>query len=188
MCQTCVTCAYICVSLLFRFHYDFMKKKFADKARLLFTDTDSLMYEVECEDFYQTMRSGRFDNFDMSNFDQADERYLPDMQRNKAVVGMMKDERAGQPIVEFVGLRPKMYSFTFLEKQPDGTLELTEKHRAKGIQRVAAARLTHQQYRVQLILPHENYVVNRRLGSNLHRIYGIEVSHIPLPDTSCSPA
>ena len=163
-----------------------MKDKFGDKAQLLFTDTDSLMYEVECEDIYQTMSSGRFDWFDMSNFSQDHPKYFFDMQENKAKVGMMKDECAGQPIVEFVGLRPKMYSFTSLEKQPDGTLDLAEKHRAKGIQRVAAARLTHEQYREQLVTPMENYVTNRRLGSRLHNIYGIEVSCDPFnPSLTC---
>ena len=32
-------------------------------------------------------------------------------QRIKTVVGKFKDEMAGQSVVEFVGLRPKIYSF-----------------------------------------------------------------------------
>ena len=31
-------------TLMFKFHYNFIRKKYADKAELLFTDTDSLMY------------------------------------------------------------------------------------------------------------------------------------------------
>ena len=152
-----------------------MKKEFGAKARLLFTDTDSLMYEVETPDFFEYMRKGRFEHFDMSNFDPAGPNYSPDMQQNKARVGMMKEECGGQPITEFVGLRPKMYSFKYLKRLPDGSYENSEKHRAKGIQRVAAARLQHDLYREQLNHPEENYVLNRRLGSRLHQIYGIEV-------------
>ena len=172
----CYVLVYTLVLHLYRFHYDVMKKDFGARARLLFTDTDSLIYEVETPDFYRCMAQGRFDHYDMSNFDPSGPIYLPDMMDNKAVVGMMKDECAGQPIIEFVGLRPKMYSFTYFKRQPDGGSEYAEKHRAKGIQRVAAARIEHDQYREQLVHPEENYVTNRRRGSRLHKIYGIELS------------
>ena len=116
----------------------------------------------------------------MSNFDTANKYYKPEFQRNKAEVGLMKDEAAGNAITEFVGLRPKMYSYQTVKVKPDGTTETSEKHRAKGIQRVAAPKLTHQQYLAQLERPEENFVVNRRLGSRLHKIYGIEVVFLSL--------
>ena len=167
----------ICIISISRFHYDVMKAKYGNKARLLFTDTDSLMYEVETEDFYQDMVDNA-ELFDMSNFEVTNPYYKPEFQDNKAVVGLMKDEAAGFPIVEFVGLRPKMYSFKAAKVQADGKCTFFDKHRAKGLQRAAAAKITHDQYLAQLMHPEENYVLNRRLGSRLHKIYGIEVGLI----------
>ena len=43
--RTCIT----------RFHCDVMKNKYGDNIQVLFTDTDSLMYEVCTDDFYQDM-------------------------------------------------------------------------------------------------------------------------------------
>ena len=75
----------------------------------------------------------------------------------------MKDEVAGNPIAEFVGLRPKMYSFEAVKTNPDGTTERFDKHRANWIQRAAAERLLHQLYLDQLHNQTEKYAPNRRL-------------------------
>ena len=157
-----------------------MKKKYGDRAHLLFTDTDSLMYEVETADIYADMVNSR-EMYDLSNYPATHPKYNADFVLNRAKVGLMKDEAAGSIITEFVGLRPKMYSFEIAQTKADGTVETVNKHRAKGIQRAAADKFIHQQYKAQLEHPEENYVANRRLGSRLHRIYGIEVHIPPLP-------
>ena len=38
-------------TLMYNFHYNYIKSKYGDNAKLLFTDTDSLMYEIQTKDF-----------------------------------------------------------------------------------------------------------------------------------------
>ena len=88
----------------------------------------------------------------------------------------MKDEAAGAPIVEFVGLRPKMYSYLIADDvlDSDGKPKLKEKHRAKGISAAASKTLRHENFLEQLQTPTENYQRNRRIGSKLHQLYSFE--------------
>ena len=52
--------------LMYDFHYNYIKKKYNNRARLLFTDTDSLTYEIEAEDVYKDFWNDNdmFDNID----------------------------------------------------------------------------------------------------------------------------
>ena len=49
-----------------RFHYDKVKNKYINNSRLLFIDTDSLMYEIKTEDVYEDFSKGK-EKFDFSN-------------------------------------------------------------------------------------------------------------------------
>ena len=154
---------------MYRFHYDVIKKDYGARAELLFTDTDSLMYEIETEDVYDDMLK-RADLYDLAEYPKDHKCYDP---TNNKVIGKFKDETKGEPIVEFIGLRPKMYSFV-TSKIVNGEPELHEKHTAKGIQSSAAARLRHENYRQQLEMPYENTLTNRRIGARSHQLYSME--------------
>jgi hypothetical protein len=91
---------------MYQFHYEYMKQKYGANAKLLFTDTDSLCYEVKTHDIYQDILEDA-ELFDTSEYAQG---HLLYSTRNKKVLGKMKDETHGIPIQEFVGLRPKMHS------------------------------------------------------------------------------
>ena len=54
-------------TLMYDFHYNYMKKKFDNRARLLFTDMDSLTYEIEAEDVYKDFWNDK-DMFDNSHY------------------------------------------------------------------------------------------------------------------------
>ncbi|XP_036148385.1 uncharacterized protein LOC118647470 [Monomorium pharaonis] len=41
---------------LYEFHHNYMLPLYRDKCRVMYTDTDSLIYLVECEDIYETMK------------------------------------------------------------------------------------------------------------------------------------
>ena len=82
----------------------------------------------------------------------------------------MKDETGGKKITEFVGLRPKMYSFTV-----HGEDNNTDAHlRAKGISRATKKNLRHQDYLAQLQRPAENRRPNRRIAYKLHKLHTLE--------------
>ena len=53
--------------LKYKFHYDYMKNKYGNNSRLLFTVTDSLMYEIKtehvCEDFSKDKKMFNFSNY-----------------------------------------------------------------------------------------------------------------------------
>ena len=93
--------------LMYEFHYDYIKNKYGNNLKPLFTDTDSLMYEIKTEDVYEDFSSNK-EMFDFSNY-STKSKYHDDS--NKLVIGKMKDEAAGIAIEEFVGLKPKMYSY-----------------------------------------------------------------------------
>lgn len=122
---------------MYQFHYDYIKPKYGDKAKLLMTDTDSLMYHIETEDFYMDMKNDS-DEYDMSNFKCDLTKSFKD-NTNKKVVGKYKDEGDGQVWSEFVGLRPKMYSATLHTGK--------EKKVGKGIKRCYLQNdITHADY------------------------------------------
>ena len=53
--------------LIYDFHYIYIKKEYNDTAKLLFTNTDSLTYEIETEDAYSNFWKDK-EKFDNSNY------------------------------------------------------------------------------------------------------------------------
>ena len=43
--------------IMYDFHYDYIKNKYDKKSKLLFADTDSLIYEIKTENVYENFSS-----------------------------------------------------------------------------------------------------------------------------------
>ena len=126
-------------TLMYDFHYNTIKKEYGDRAKLLFTDTDSLMYELKTIDVYEDFkRIGDGKNcWDNSDYPE-DSPYHSS--HNKKVIGKFKDEASGVPITKFVGLRSKMYSYV----KENGKGWMT----AKGVKTyVIRNKLTHENFK-----------------------------------------
>ena len=117
-------------TLMFDFHYNYIRKKYGNKAELLFTDTDSLMYLIQTDDFYHDIRKYIKKKFDISDYPENHPSGIK-TDVNKKVIGKFKDEAAGRQITHFVGLRPKLYTFK-VEKKKDGEEKMKGEKKAKG--------------------------------------------------------
>ena len=58
-------------TLMYDFHYNYIKKKYGPKAKLLMTDTDSLMYEIHTGYFFEDIQGDIKEKFDTSNFENS---------------------------------------------------------------------------------------------------------------------
>ena len=127
-------------TLMYNFHYNCIKNKCDDRAKLLFTDTDSLTYEIEAEDVYQDFWYDK-DKFNNSDYPENSPYYDTS---NKKVIRKFKDEAAGAPIVEFIGLQSKIYSYFKTDEKGRKT--------AKGIKKnVIKNDLKHEDYKIVLV-------------------------------------
>ena len=158
---------------MFNFHYNIIKKQYGNKAKLLYTDTDSLIYEIETEDVYKDMYSSK-ELYDLSGFDKKGEFYDP---TNNRVVGKFKDETSGVPIIEFVGLRSKMYTI----KLEGGDV----KKRAKGIKtNVVEKNIKHEDYKTILEATNgKNKIKMNVIRSVKHQINSYQLTKIGLSQT-----
>ena len=150
-------------TVMYDFHYKYIKPKYEDKAKLLFTDTDSLMYEIETEDFYKDIIGDVKYKFDTSKYPKNHISGIPNG-CNENVLGMFKDEAAGRCIEEFVGLRPKLYSYKMFEGN--------ENKRCKGITKsVINKSITHEDYKNCLFTGKEQLRKMNVIRSYKHEVY-----------------
>ena len=98
---------HISKTLMYYFHYNTIKKKYGDKAELLFTDTDSLCYEIRTLNLANDKKKD-IDKYDTTNYPKEHDLYS---ERYKKEIGKMKDETAERQIMEFIGLHAKVYCF-----------------------------------------------------------------------------
>ena len=162
----------ICRTLMYDFHYNYIKQKYDDKAKLLFTDTDSLMYEIQTSNFNIDISADVEHRFDTSNYPSGHPSGIP-TGLNKKVLGMFKDEANGKVIDEFVGLRAKLYSYKMFEGE--------ESKKCKGVKKsVVKNSITHKDYKECLFTGKERLQKMNVIRSRKHEVYTEEVNKVTL--------
>lgn len=73
------------------FHYDYIKAKYGENAKLAYTDTDSLIYSIKTFDYYEDIRADLSKRFDTSGFPQPNN-ILNYPSLNKKRICIFKDE------------------------------------------------------------------------------------------------
>ena len=158
--------------LMFDFHYNYIKEKYKDRAELMFTDTDSLLYHIHTDDFYKDISCDIKDKFDTSDYPLI---HPSGIQTgvNKKVIGMFKDEVAGKQITHFVGLRPKLYSFKI-----EDTRDVSK---CKGVKKnVVKKEITFEDYVDCLFSGQKQNRSMKIIRSENHDIYSKEVNKVAL--------
>nr|CAI5821757.1 unnamed protein product [Callosobruchus analis] len=156
---------------LYDFHYNYIKQQFKDKAKLLYCDTDSLVYHFFIDDIYQHMKKDIF-RFDTSDYEENNPFGMP--RKNKKVIGLMKDENHGKIMTHFIGLRSKMYTF----KVMGGGGSCGEK--AKGIQRSALKEITFDDYYKCLMDRRQVEIQQNFITTSKHNVYTVSQKKVAL--------
>jgi hypothetical protein len=147
---------------MYKLHYNFFKEYYGSKAILMYMDTDSLIYEIETADIYEDMKK-KEELFDMSVYNKGFKYYD---EKNKGVLGTLKDEFGDNLIKEFVCLRSKCYSIKIDNE--------TEIKKCKGVMKSELSKIKHEIYKK---CNNEGGVVEvsqKTFKSVNHRIYTIK--------------
>ena len=157
-------------TLMYEFWYDYIKPMYGDKAKLCYTDTDSLVIHIKTDDFYNDIANDVERLFDTSNYNKKGDRPLP-IGKNKKVIGMFKHETGGKIMTEFCALRAKTYAY----KLDDDT----EMKKAKGTKKCIVKRELMFENYVDALFNDEVVIRSQqRLRSYNLKVYPEEVNKI----------
>ena len=135
---------------------------------MLFSDTDSLCYVIKTEDVYEDLLEHR-DMFDNSDYPKSSKFFFSE---NKKVIGKFKDEAAGMVIIDFAGLKPKMYSYR---------TESKNNKTAKGVKKYVVKKDLKQQHYLDCLF--KNQIMHHKMNtirSDHHEISSYQINKISL--------
>ena len=137
-------------------------------AKLLFTDTDSLFYEIKTDDVYEDFYKDKH-LFDLSNNSKGLKLFEPD---NEKVIGKVKDDSKGKINDAFVGLKSKMHSMRHVNSKKDKT--------GKGVNSNNIENKNHGENFDTLFNKKVVRHKTKRIQSQLHKVRTYDVSKISL--------
>ncbi|XP_024875611.1 uncharacterized protein LOC112457000 [Temnothorax curvispinosus] len=155
---------------VYDFHYNYMVPLHRERCKIIYTDTDNLIYFLECDDAYEDMKRD-IARFDTSGYPENNAYRMPRV--NSKIPGLMKDENDGAVMTEFVGLRAKMYVWRVEGK--------SDTKKIKGVKRNVVARtITFDDYMRCL---RDAIELSRRqscIRSTLHEVHTVSESKLAL--------
>lgn len=150
---------------------------YRDSVELLYMDTANFIFMFQTNDRFDNMMSNNLGLYDTSNFPPSHPCFS---KSNDKVMGAFKDEKGGEPITEFGGLKSKMYAYQ--------TLSMEDK-RAKGVKKNVLKKTgTMDDYLSILYQNRDLYRTMRMIQSKKHEVYSIQTRKKSLSsfDDKCS--
>ena len=155
--------------LMYDFHYNCIKKKHNNRARLLFTDTESLSYKIKAEDVYNDVWNDK-DMFDNSDYLESSSYYC---NANKKIIGKFKDKACGILITEFIGLKSKMYSYVKDNEKGGKTAKSIKKNVIKN-------NIKHEDHKNTLTNNEQMHHKMKTIRSQRHQLGSYEINKVSL--------
>ena len=154
-------------TLMSDFHYNYIKRKYPDST-LLFTDTDSLTYQIQMDSVYEDFYADKH----LFSFSRYEKESLFYNNENKKVIDKIKDELSGEIIEEFVGLKLKMCSLKTKKE---------EMKKAKGVKKnVVKKDVSHQDYVDYLFVERKFMHTMQTIRSFKYQLYTIKQNKVSL--------
>lgn len=155
--------------VMYDYHYNVMQKKYdADKLKLAYMDTDSLLYQIKTENLYNDM-TDMLEYLDTSDYPKDHPCYSI---KNKKKPGTFKDEAQGKVIEKYIGLRPKMYSIQLKGKVIK---------KAKGVQNAVIKKcVDFEDYEQCLFSNISLRFPTNHIRSKIHVISSVEINKLAL--------
>ena len=140
------------------------------KTLVLYSDTDSLIYEIESEDLYENLRENKqvYPEFDFSNYNENSQLFS---KHQKLETLKFKDEVGGKIIHSIVALKSKLYSIAMGDHQKLSA-KGTTKHAQKSLQHSVFFRILAKETLLRTL----NYTIN----SDKHNLFTLQTTKISL--------
>ena len=157
-------------NLMYEFFYEHLKMKYGPKCELIYTDTDSLLLEIQTEDIYKDMAED-IDLHDTSDYPNDHPLYSD---KNKKLLGNMRDECAGKPIAECVCV----FKVKNVLNHESGRKNIKN---AKGVKKnVVKKHIKHEEYKEALFDTKQLRYGMNILRNDGHEIYGMHMNKVSL--------
>ena len=163
------------------FHFNVIHKQFEGNYSLLYSDTDSLVYEFRNLDIYEWLNNNR-EHFDLTKLKNPKTIHLKDA-TNDTVLGKMKDENHGFTVKELLALSPKVYSIVH-QHYESTTNEVIENYNTKKLKGVSKAvvktEINHEDFKTTLETHKPIEKVVYRIASFNHNVYSYQNKKVAL--------